>query len=393
MRIALTGGGTGGHVTPLEPIVESLRVVYGEKKDELPGRVDPGELDVKFFGVASKETRELFDRIDVPVINVLSGKLRRYASVMTLIDLMFMLPAGIAQSLWHMWHFMPDVVISKGGYGSIPIVLAAVFYRIPVLLHESDSVPGLTNRTLAKLATTVALGMPDAREGLEKMVNKVFITGTPVRSEVSANVNQAAARREFGFEADDKVLLVTGGSQGAAQINELVLKTLAQLIADTAIIHVTGPENERAVSAVVRELLQASSRKDKYVAIGYLDDMHVAYAAADAVVTRAGATTLAEIARVRKPCLIIPLDGAAGDHQRVNARIFEKFGAARVLDPVNLMPNLFERNVKDILENESLREEMKDNLKRMDYPEAARDIAEFAISLACGIVPVANEKL
>ena len=390
MRIVLTGGGTGGHITPFEPIVEALRTSYRSQKDSLPSKIDPDKLEIWLFGVATATARELFSQIDVPILHIPSGKLRRYASFRTLVDIFFLLPVGLIKAFIYMWYLMPDVVVSKGGYGSVPVVIAAYFYRIPIILHESDSVPGVANRILGSVATVIALGMPSAKSSFKKYSKKVFVTGNPVRSDITAQANADLSKKQLGFNASDKVLVITGGSQGAKQINEILLKVLPTLITKTAILHIAGSEQEDAVRAVASELLEASSMRDRYKVVGYMKDMHIAYAAADAVVTRAGATTLAEVARVGKPCLIIPLDGAAGDHQRLNARIYEKHGAARVLDPLNLMPNLFERNVIDLLENEQLRESMKKNLREIDHPRAGRDMADFTLKLASGIVPVAG---
>lgn len=388
MRIVLTGGGTGGHLIPFEPIVEALRTVYLEQKDTLPKNTDPARCDLYFLGIASQSTTQFFKRYDVAVTHIPSGKLRRYFSLATPFDLLIRLPLGILKSLMVMWFIMPDVVISKGGFASLPTTLAAAFYRIPILLHESDAAAGLANRLNAHLASAIAVGLPAAADSLKNHRRKVTVVGIPIRARFGTTP-PATARQAFNLNAGDRVLLVMGGSQGAQQINEVLLKVLPQLIADFAIIHLTGPAHYQSVSTVAQELIAASAHHDRYQAYPELTDtIDAAFAAADAVVTRSGATTLAELARCKKPALLIPLAHAANDHQRQNAAIFEAAGAARVLDPTNLGANLFEHNVRELMTNKTLRQQLTTNIARFDRPRAARDLAELALKLAQDLVPV-----
>lgn len=386
MRIVFTGGGTGGHIIPFAPIIEALRRYHIEHKDSLPAHLEPSNLDMTFMGVATKEARELFETYDVRVRHIPSGKLRRYASGLTIIDLLFRLPVGVLRALITLWRIMPDVVISKGGYGSLPTVLAAAFFRIPVLLHESDAVPGVSTTFLARFATAIALGYTAAASRLNAYKRKSIVTGNPVRPELR-RLSQAEGKRSFGIAESEFVLLVFGGSQGAKQLNEVLLASLPRLIPDMTIIHVAGPDHLPAVKTVASELLAQSSRRQAYHVYGYLSyNMLAALAAADVIVTRAG-SSLAEIAAARKPALIIPLDSAAGDHQRKNAQVFEAAGAALVLDPTNVGQNLFEQNVRRLHDDEALRREMIANLAQLDFPNAAHDIASLAFSLAQGLQP------
>ena len=184
------------------------------------------------------------------------------------------------------------------------------------------------------------------------------------------------------------MVLVTGGSQGAQELNEVLLKSLPELLAEAGIIHITGERNFTAVSTVASEVLEASTHKAKYKVFPYLaDTMRQAVAAADVVVTRAGATTLAELMHMQKPALIIPLDSSAGDHQRKNAAVLERAGAARVLDPANLGKNLFLQNVRSLLADEGLRRSLAEGMEQLDRPQAAADVAKLAFSLAMGLAP------
>lgn len=391
MRIVLTGGGTGGHLVPFEPIIEALRTLHQEEKNILPARLDPNGLSLTFLGVADVNTILFFKNYDVPAINIPSGKLRRYMSHLTILDLFLRLPIGLMKAMWHMWRIMPDVVISKGGYGSFPVVVAAWFYRIPVLLHESDATAGLSNKWLARLATTIAVGFSDTLASLGKWKDKATVTGIPVRSSFLQQ-DPIEAKKVFGFDAADQVLLVMGGSQGARQINEALLKILPQLVMSTAIIHITGEKNFQEVSKMAEQLIASSSRHDKYKAFPYLTDkIDEAYTAADVVVSRAGATTLAELSHLRKSCLLIPLEGAASDHQRLNAVIYERAGAALVLDPANLTANILKSNLEELLNDPKVRENLAYNIGQLDRPQAAADLAKLAFTLASGLAPVYNQ--
>ena len=199
-------------------------------------------------------------------------------------------------------------------------------------------------------------------------------------------MDQASSKRHFGFSDDEQVILVVGGSQGAQQINELLLHHLAFFVAEAGIIHVTGQENFKAVSTVAQELITNSPRRTQYKPFPYLqDDMEIALAAADVVVSRAGATTLAELARCRKAAIIIPLLGSAGNHQLMNAQVFEKAGAVLVLETSSTSgKELFKHNVQTLLADEGLRKRLQDNIGKLDTPQAGEQIADLAIRLGTG---------
>lgn len=389
MRIVLTGGGTAGHVIPFEPLIESLRALFLEERGKLPSLLDPEELELSFLGVVDRHTQEMFATYDVPTTHILSGKLRRYVSGsgLTIIDLLFRLPLGVCIALYHMWKIMPDIVVSKGGFGSVPVVLAAAFYRIPTLLHESDARPGLANRKMIPFASAVAVGFESTRQYLGKWQYKMFVTGTPIRAQIT-KVPPDEARKALGIPKGERVLLVVGGSQGAKQLNEVLLKVLPALIEKMAIIHIAGEQHFPAVSAVAKELLTPSGRKDLYKPFDYLnsDKMASALAACDGVVSRAG-SMLAEIAHLRKPALLIPLANSASDHQRTNAQAFESAGAALVLDPNNLGENIFRQNVETLMFNDDVRTSLQKNVEIMDIPDASKRIAQLAFQLAQGLAP------
>ncbi|HLD25697.1 MAG TPA: UDP-N-acetylglucosamine--N-acetylmuramyl-(pentapeptide) pyrophosphoryl-undecaprenol N-acetylglucosamine transferase [Candidatus Andersenbacteria bacterium] len=386
MRIVLTGGATGGHVIPFEPIVDALRVVYAEQKESLPGWIDASRLDIYFLGVLTEPAARYFEQLGVKAIHIPSGKLRRYPSAQTVGDLLGRLPLGVLKALLQMWRIMPDAVISKGGFGSLPTSVAAVFYRIPFLLHESDAVLGLANRVMASWASVITVGYADTRRTIQYYKNKTLVTGTPVRA-LPARPDPAAIKREYGLPDSKPMLLVIGGSQGAKQINDVVLQVLPSLVHDMAVIHVTGSEHEAAVKQRATEVLKSAPAVQNYKVFGYLPRILPVMAAADVVLSRAGATSLAELAHVRKASIVVPLSGAAQDHQRHNAAVLEAAGAARVLDPDNLGRSLLEQSIRDILNHPEIRATLETNIALLDKPRAARDIAELAFKLARGFAP------
>lgn len=388
MRIVLTGGGTGGHVLPFESIIEALRALYAKEKNNLSESLDPEELDISFLGVSNTEIDQFFQHHDIAVKHIPSGKMRRYASFLTITDIFFKLPLGIIIALYKMWQIMPDVVVSKGGYGSIPCVLAAVVYRVPILLHESDVVPGSANTSIMKFASAITIGFAVSKEYLQPYAKKLFVTGTPVRLTIP-NTDKQSAKRTFGFPEHEAVLLVMGGSQGAKQINEALLVILSTIIEKMCVLHITGQTQYEAVAKVASEIISKSPRKAFYKSVAYLGEtMASALLAADAVVARAGASSLAEIARVRVPSLIIPLSSSANDHQRKNALAFEAAGAALILDPANLSPHLLEQSILRLVTDKDLRTILSKNLEALDFPSAATDIAKIAFQLAGGFRPV-----
>lgn len=388
MRIVLTGGGTGGHIMPFESIIEALRSAFAEKQSTFPGFTDPNVLEISFLGILASGAKEFFDRYHIPTYNIPSGKMRRYASALNIIDVAFRLPLGIIIALIRMWKIMPDVVISKGGYASMPVCIAAIIYRIPILLHESDVVPGSSNAFVMRFAAAVTLGFAVSRQYLQQYEKKLFVTGTPTRMLISED-RKNESKQEFGLPPEEHVLLVMGGSQGAQQINEALIASLPNLIGEMAIIHITGEEKHAAVKKVAEEFLAKSPRKEMYKSFPTLQGAKMTHAlmASDTAVIRAGASSLAEIAHLRIPSLIIPLNGAAHDHQRKNALAFEAAGAALVLDPTNVTPRLLTQAVKRLISSEQLRTAIIQNIKALDFPNAALDIATLALQLASGYLP------
>lgn len=306
---------------------------------------------------------------------ILAGKIRRYSSLQNIFDI-FKLPVGLCQALWHLFVFMPNAVFSKGGYGSVPVVLAAWLFRIPVLIHESDAIAGLANKFCAKFSKKVAISFKGAAKFFP--VIKTALTGNPVRSEI-LNGSKEKARELFGLSGTKSVLLILGGSQGAKTINEAIIPVLLLLMSRCEIIHQTGAENLESVKEMLNNRLPAG-----YQPYPFLNEkqLRAAYATADLVISRAGAGSIAEIAVLGKPSILIPLSNSAGDHQHENAADFADFGATEILEQANLTPHMLQSRIFRLLDNPDLLKKMAGNAEHFNPPDAAQKIAQEILSIA-----------
>jgi len=284
--------------------------------------------------------------------------------------------AGVAGSLRILRAFKPDVVFIKGGYVGLPVGLAAKILRIPYVVHESDVTPGLTNRVLGRWAEKVAVGFPVKSYRDFDRARLVF-TGSPVRLEVLA-ADRGEGLKKFELTEDLPVVFVTGGSGGAAQINDMVVGALPALLEMCQLIHLTG---EREYERVQFELKRAGGLEhpDRYHAHGFLmGEMAPALAAADLVVSRAGANTIAELAALGKPTVLIPNYEMAG-HQVENARVLARSGAARVLDGARLTPEKLVGEVRRLLEDEAERGRLARSIREFYKPDAALALARVIL--------------
>jgi len=377
IRIALTGGGTGGHIYPLIAVVEKLERIAIEKKVY---------MEIRYFG-PSDMFRPALEDAGVKISPVLAGKVRRYFSFLNLIDVP-KIAIGFVQALFKMYWFMPDVLFSKGGSGAFPVVLAAWFYRIPIIIHDSDAQPGLNNLFSARFAKRIAVSFERALNYFDS--KKTACVGNPVRSFLlSDKPDQALAKGKLGFDSEKSLVLFWGGSQGAKRLNDLVIADLKNLIKETQILHQTGIANFSEVQNLSKSAApEIFSNKDvpsdiiieekiSYLPVPYLEqeELKLALAAADLVVARAG-SNIFEIAAFSKPAILIPLAESANDHQRVNAYEFAKTGAAKVIEEANLLPGIFLSEIRDTLKNKELLGRMSLASGNFFKPQAAEVLAE-----------------
>ncbi|TSC72418.1 MAG: UDP-N-acetylglucosamine--N-acetylmuramyl-(pentapeptide) pyrophosphoryl-undecaprenol N-acetylglucosamine transferase [Parcubacteria group bacterium Gr01-1014_38] len=388
MRVVLTGGGSGGHLTPLLAISGVLR--EWEARGTLPDfEPDDPPLELVYVGVVTETDRTALEAAGIPYRHVPSGKIRRYLSgaPLTVIDLTFRLPVGLFRALWTLFFIMPDVVFSKGGYGAVPVMLAAWVYRIPILIHETDIVPGLVNRRFARFASAIAVGFREAENAFP--AGKALAVGTPLRPAFRQLESSDVARQRLGLHGRKPVLFVTGGSQGAQRINTVLLTNLTRLLPEVQILHQVGEQNLAAIRDFTLKDLRQFPGVEDYHVVGFLpeQDMARSFAAADIVISRAGGTTLAEIAAAGKPSVLIPLREAAQQHQWENAYFFREQGAAVVLDESNLTPSVFYSTIKRLLTNPQDLHVMAERVRLLHRPTAAEDLATILVEMTRGRVP------
>lgn len=368
MRILLTGGGTGGHLFPLLAVAKTI-----QKQSKEP-------IDFLYLGPCNKFSDEILKANGIKTSHVLTGKWRRYFSFNNLLD-MIKLPIGIIQSLIKLLTFMPDVVFSKGGYGSVPAVIASRTYWIPIVIHESDAVPGKANRFMEHLADVIAISYEMTSEYTNP--TKTIFTGNPIREEILSG-DPVKAKEALGIKSSKPVLLILGGSQGAKNINEVVVKILPRLLATYEVIHQCGDKNFEETKELAGQAGIKAGRGG-YHLYPFLSDskelMKNALTSADLVLSRAGATAISEIAAYGKPSILIPIQGSANDHQLHNAFDVAKKGGAMALKEENLTPELLLGKI-DILMNEApLRKSMGEKARAFYHTDAAKKIAEAVLKL------------
>lgn len=363
----LTGGLTGGHTFPLIAVARSLA-----SRSAVP-------VNVLYIGSGGKIERDVMKAERIPTRTVLSGKMRRYFSFQNALD-PFKVPIGFLQAVWHLLIFMPDVVFAKGGSVSVPVCMAAWALRIPFVIHDSDAVAGRANLFLAKFATRIAVAYPAAMSFFP--ADKTAITGNPVRSELLSG-NAYRANEYFGFSAERPVVLVLGGSLGARALNLAVARMLPDIIRETQVLHQTGEKNYRDTVSVAGEYGIKAGR-DGYVVTPFLNGQELsdALARADVVISRAGASSVTELAACGKPSILVPLPTAANDEQRMNAYEVARIGGAIVLEEANLGEHILSGKVDLLLRDPMLRSDMSEKIRAFYNPAAADMIADGIIGLA-----------
>ena len=352
-KIVLTGGGTAGHVTPNIALVPKLK---------------ESGFEIKYIGTYNGMEKQLVEDAGLDYIGISSGKLRRYFSWKNFSD-PFRVLKGYFEAKKFMKKYKPDVVFSKGGFVTVPVVYAASKYKIPVIIHESDMTPGLANKLCIPSAVKVCCNFPETVSSLPK--DKAVLTGTPIRQEL-LNGNKEAGRQFCGFTADKPVLMIIGGSLGAASVNDHVRKILPELLKDFQVIHLCG-------KGKMDEKLTGTAG---YVQYEYIkDELPDLFALADVVISRAGANAICEISALHKPNLLIPLSANAsrGD-QILNARSFEKQGYSMVLEEEEITDQKLLDTIHQLYDNRLSFEEAMAKSKQMDSIHHIVSLIEGCVS-------------
>lgn len=376
MKIIFTGGGTGGHFYPIIAIVESIQKLTKEKKLLMP--------EMYFFAPTPYNQGLLFDH-KIKYKKVSAGKIRRYFSILNFFDL-FKTAWGVFSALLDVFDIFPDVVFSKGGYGSFPTVLAARILRIPVFIHESDSVPGRANRWAGKFAMRIAVSYKEASEYFRE--EKVAYTGQPILEERLEPITENA-HEFFGFDQTIPTIFIMGGSQGAETINNAIMDALPNLVKDFQVIHQCGQANINVIKESAAAILLENPNKNRYKPYPYLNslEMRMAAGVCNVVISRAG-STIFEIASWQKPSIIIPIDESISHDQTKNAFAYAKSGACSVLKEENLKTHILIAEIRRIVSEKETRDKMSEGAKTFFKPGAADQIAHEILSIA-----LSHEKL
>ncbi len=370
MKILLTGGGTGGHFYPLIAVAEEINEIV--KKEKLI----PAEL---FYMSDSPHDQSMLLENNIEFIKIPAGKARRYFSLLNVFDI-FKTISGIITAMIRVFRIYPDVVFSKGGYTSFPVLFAARFFKIPVMIHESDYSPGRANIWAGKFAKRIAVSYPDASTFFDS--KKVAVTGNPVRKNIKNLPNKETAIKFLNLTENIPVLLIVGGSLGSKTINDQILSILPKLLENYYVIHQAGKANIKEVLETSNVVLIESPYKARYKLYDYLDDLNgsMAGGAANLIVSRAG-SAIFEIASWGVPSIIIPIESSNGDHQRKNAFYYARSGGAIVIEETNLSPNILISEITRILSDKNLQEKMSLGAKSFIKTDAAEIIAKEIINL------------
>ncbi|MCR5755749.1 MAG: undecaprenyldiphospho-muramoylpentapeptide beta-N-acetylglucosaminyltransferase [Acetatifactor sp.] len=323
-KIVLTGGGTAGHVTPNIALLPSLQ---------------EAGYEVAYIGSYDGIEKRLIGDFDIPYKGIATGKFRRYLDVKNITD-PFRVIKGFAEARAYLKKFAPDVVFSKGGFVSVPVVRAAASLHIPCIIHESDMTPGLANKLCIPVAKKVCCNFPETLPLLPE--EKAVLTGSPIRAELASG-NKVAGLNLCGFTANKPVIMVIGGSLGAANVNTAVREALPKLLEDFQVVHLCGKDK------IDNLLLNTPGYKQFEYVKAELKDL---FAMADIVISRAGANAICELLALKKPNILIPLPAASsrGD-QILNAGSFESQGFSIVLNEDDLTTGLLLDKVHELYFN------------------------------------------
>jgi UDP-N-acetylglucosamine--N-acetylmuramyl-(pentapeptide) pyrophosphoryl-undecaprenol N-acetylglucosamine transferase len=365
MKIGFVGGGTGGHFYPLMAVANELVQ-------------DATEPRLYYFGPAPYDEAAL-SQYDITYIYCPAGKLRRYFSIQNFIDV-FRNIFGIFIGTLRLFIIYPDVIFSKGGFTSVPILLAARLLRIPIVIHESDTVPGRANKIAQNSARYIGIAYDDVAQYFP--AEKTALVGIPLRPEILDVPTDPFTY--LGIPHDKPLILVTGGSSGADRLNNALLLVLEKLLPHYRIFHQTGTSNVDDMRLTVKSLLKDSPQlQENYYLEGKVEGKTFAnlLSAASLIITRAGSTTLFEIAHYGKPSIVIPIPEDISRDQRSNAYAYARTGAAVVIEESNLTPHLLTEEINTIIQNQDTREKMQAAAREISFPESAAKIAAILLSI------------
>ena len=379
MKILAVGGGSGGHVTPVVAVLKELRAK--QPKVELRFWVD-----TKFAPQARTVMSSFDDSVTVQTIT--AGKLRRYYHLSLLQHFLwpslmlhnlgdgFLVGIGFIQSLIKLIIWRPDVIFTKGGYVCLPVGMAAHVLKIPLVIHDSDAHPGLTNRILARWATSIGTGAPLEYYHYPKSRSKY--TGIPINTDFKpyTKTQQWDAKREWGVNPDRPLVVITGGGLGARRLNDTSASILKKLQKSASVVLLSGVGQYEELKA------RLPKNSENFQLYAFTNKMPLLLGASDVVITRAGATTILELVALAKPTILVPNAALTGGHQIKNAAVYEDAKAAIVLveDEVVDQPQMLLDAVNQLLDNPKDTQAMARRFAAFAKPDAAKDMAKLILA-------------
>ena len=370
MRVLISGGGTGGHIYPALAVAKALQADYN--------------AEILYLGDIHGLETQLVPKAGLPFVGIQAGKLRRYLSLKTLADL-GRVPLSFFQAMRQVRRFRPDVAFTSGGYVSVPVGYAARWNRVPLVIHQQDVSPNLANRLLRPLATHISVSFADSVRYFP--ARKTVLVGNPVREAILGVVSleSAVAKQAFGLDPLLPLVLVTGGSQGAKHLNEVVVASLPKLLPVCQVLQISGTRTFAATrSSADVQLQDRPEWTARYRLYDYLDEqMASALAAADVVLCRSGAATLSELAALGKASVLVPLPpGFGGSPQAINAAMFQQHGAARVIRDADLTPERLFAELHPLLQDAAARQALAAAARLLAHPQATDDLASIVAGFA-----------
>lgn len=352
-KIVLTGGGSAGHVTPNIALLPALK---------------EAGFEITYMGSYDGIEKKLIGDFDIPYVGISTGKFRRYLDIKNLTD-PFRVIKGFSEARKYLKSNKPDVVFSKGGFVSVPVVRAAASLNIPCIIHESDMTPGLANKLCLSAAQKICCNFPETLKLLP--ADKAVLTGSPIRAELSQG-NRLTGLNMCGFSANDPVIMVIGGSLGAANVNKAVRDALPKLLTDFQVVHLCG-------KGKVDNLLLNTPRYKQFEYVK--TELKDLFAMADIVISRAGANAICELLALKKPNILIPLPASSsrGD-QILNARSFEAQGFSIVLNEEDLTPELLADKVHELYFTRQLYHDAMSRSGQMDSILTIMNLIQEAVA-------------
>ena len=362
IKIVISGGGTGGHVYPGIAIANELKKIVPD-------------VEITFVGVKNRIEAKIVPREGYPLKTIHVQYFSRQIGIKT-ITFFFSLKIGFIQSLLFLLRYKPGVVIGTGGFVSGPVVYAASLLRIPTLIQEQNSYPGITTRLLAPKVKRIHLAFEEAIKYMSRVKdkNKFRITGNPVRMSGKKS-NRANVLKKFDLDKNKKTLLLFGGSQGAAALNKVLLNTLPLLRTDIQVIWQTGEPDYQELKSVVEK-----SNHKIYIQ-PFIYNMADAYCAADLAFCRAGAITIAELMQIAVPSILVPYPHAAEGHQEKNARVLVEANAAEMILQQELNPTVLKATIERLIYDREKLSDIKKNCEKFYFENAAKEIAKSILEL------------